>query len=110
MLDTLKRDDRLLLLKFVCAFAWADLEVDRKERRFVLRLVRQLKLTAEEREQVEGWLENPPTPEEVDPAMVPARHRQLFLDTAKRVIEADGNIDPHEAEIFELLEQLLLPL
>ncbi|MBX3182557.1 MAG: TerB family tellurite resistance protein [Polyangiaceae bacterium] len=109
MLDTLKRDERLLLLKFVCAFAWADLEVDRKERRFVLRLVRQLKLTPDEREQVEGWLENPPTPEEVDPATVPHRHRQLFLDTAKRVIEADGNIDPNEAEVFELLEQLLLP-
>jgi len=107
-METLSKDDRLLLLKFVCAFAWADLEVQNQERKFVHRLVKQLKLDSDEAQQVEGWLANPPAPEEVDPATVPRRHRKLFLDTAKKLIESDGNIDPNEAEIFELLEQLLV--
>lgn len=106
-METLSKDERLLLLKFVCAFAWADLEVRTQERQFIQRLVKQLKLEADEAEQVEGWLQNPPTPEEVDPAQVPRRHRKLFLETAKSLIEADGNIDSNEAEVFELLDQLL---
>ncbi|MEZ4375236.1 MAG: TerB family tellurite resistance protein [Polyangiaceae bacterium] len=108
MLETLSKDDRLLLLKFVCAFAWADLQVQKQERQFVHRLVKQLKLEKDEAKLVDGWLANPPTPEEVDPATVPRKHRKLFLDTAKKLIESDGNIDPNEAEIFELLEQLLV--
>jgi hypothetical protein len=35
MFDALSRDERLLLLRFVCAFAWTDLEVTPRERAFV---------------------------------------------------------------------------
>jgi len=31
MFDALSRDERLLLLRFVCAFAWTDLEVTPRE-------------------------------------------------------------------------------
>ena len=107
MLDQLSKKDRLLLLEFVCAFAWADLEVQREERAFVHKLVKKLKLSADEAKQVDEWLKLPPKPEDVDPNKVPKKHRKLFLDTARALISADGRIDEAEAEDFELLEQLL---
>ena len=106
-MQTLSRSDRLLLLKFVCAFAWADLEVHKKERALVHKLVKQLKLDADEAAEVEKWLARPPRPEDVDPNKVPRKHRKLFLDHARQMIAADGNVDEAEAEIFGLLEDLL---
>ena len=73
-LSELERADRLRLLKFVCAFAWADLEVHPEERAFALRLVRRLGLDEAEERQVTGWLEVPPPPESVDPTDIPAEH------------------------------------
>jgi uncharacterized tellurite resistance protein B-like protein len=108
MLNKLSREDRMRLMRFVCSFAWADLEVQDEERDYVARLMRKLELDAEERQQVEGWLVLPPRPEEVDPTDVPAAHRRLFLDTIKQVIAADRRIDPEERENLELLEQLLV--
>ena len=107
MLDQLDREDRLRLMKFVCSFAWADLEVQDAEREFVARLVRELELDAEETEQVEAWLEVPPAAEELDPSDIPRAHRQLFLDTARAMIVADGKIDRDEAETLILLDALL---
>ena len=57
MFDALSRDERLLLLRFACAFAWTDLEVTAKERAFVRRLVERLELIGDEAEEVEGWLD-----------------------------------------------------
>ncbi len=107
MLTELSKEDRLLLLKFVCAFAWADLEIKDEERAFVHRLVKKLELDADEAEQVEGWLDVAPSPEEVDPAKVPRAHRQVFIDAARAMIYSDGQVDPDERENFELLRQLL---
>lgn len=107
-MQTLSSSDRLLLLKFMCAFAWADLEVHAKEKKFVHRLVKELKLDPSEKKQVDGWLARPPRPEEVDPQSVPKKHRKLFLETARALIVADGQVDEAEAENFELLEDLLL--
>ncbi len=106
-MDTLTKDDRLLLLKFVCAFAWADLEIQSQERTFIAKLMTKLKIDEHERSLVDGWLKNPPRAEEVDPAQVPLKHRQVFLETMRGLIEADGTVDPDEAENFELLDQLL---
>jgi len=77
------------------------------ERSFVGRLVRQLELTPEETAQVQEWLEVPPPAEELDPTDIPRAHRQLFLDTARAMIVADGKVDHDEAENLVLLEQLL---
>ncbi len=107
MLASLGREDRLQLMKFVCAFAWADLEIQSEERHFVDKLVEKLGLEAD-RELIAGWLRSPPPAEEVDPTRVPAEHREVFLDVARQLFEADGVVDEHEQEQFELLQQLLI--
>lgn len=107
MLKDLKGSERLLLLKFVCAFAWADLEIQPSERAFVHKLVKKLHLDAEERARVDEWLRVPPKPEEIDPNSVPRAHKELFLKTAEQMISADGVIDPAEKENLELLQMLV---
>jgi uncharacterized tellurite resistance protein B-like protein len=103
----LNEEDRLRLLRFVCSLAWADLSVSDSERGLVHRLVGQLDLTAEELEQVEGWLRIPPPPEDVDPTDIPAEHRQLFLDMALQTVGADGHLSDQELETLQLFEKLL---
>ena len=92
----LSRDDRLSLMRFVCSFAWADLEIQDEERSFVGEMVSKLGLEAD-RKQVDHWLKHPPRPEDVDPTRVPRQHRELFLQTVKAVIGADNVIDPAES-------------
>jgi tellurite resistance protein len=107
MLDQLNKRERLLLLQFVCAFAWADLEVKKSERDLVHRLVTKLRLEPDEKREVEQWLKRPPKPEDVDPNRIPRAHRELFLEAARQMIAIDGEIDPAERENLDLLEQLL---
>lgn len=103
---SLPREDRLRLMKFVCSFAWADLEIQAEERTFVTQMIERLDLE-EDRKQIESWLKHPPRPEEVDPTEVPREHREMFLEAVKGLVEADDRIDPAEAENLELFEQLL---
>jgi uncharacterized membrane protein YebE (DUF533 family) len=107
MLSKLTRDDRLRLMKFVCSFAWADLEVQDEEREFVKKMVRRLQLDDQDRKLVDGWLEVPPPPQDVDPTRVPTEHRELFLETVRGLIAADKFVDPEERESLKLFEQLL---
>lgn len=95
------------LMRFVCSFAWADLEVQPQEREFVGRLMNALQLQPAEAVHVMEWLEVPPRAEEVDPKDVPLQHRQLFLDAAREVCARDGVIDREESENLQLLEKLL---
>lgn len=106
MLDKLDREERLQLMRFVCSFAWADLEVQEKERAFVRRMVEKMALNKDEKKQVEAWLAVPPRAEDVDPTKIPRAHRKLFLEAAKGIISADGKIDPDEQENLALLEAL----
>lgn len=106
-LTKLDKQDRLRLMKFVCSFAWADLEVVDQERRLIHRMVERLGLEADEKKQVAAWLELPPRAEEVDPAAVPHAHRQLFLQAAREIVAADGEISEDERENLALFEQLL---
>jgi uncharacterized tellurite resistance protein B-like protein len=106
-LSKLDQTERMRLMRFVCSFAWADLEVHDKERAFIARMMRALRLDAKEKQQVERWLEVPPPPEQVDPASIPRAHRALFLDAIRGVVVADGSISPEERESFALLESLL---
>ena len=103
----LSKDERLQLMKFVCSFAWADLHVRSSERNMVTKLVKKLKLGADEKKQVEEWLKVPPRAEEVDPNSVPRTHRTLFLETVRELISSDGDISPDEAENYALFEQLM---
>ena len=106
-LSKLNHADRLRLMRFVCSFAWADLEVNDKERALVKRMVRALRLDAAEKKKVEGWLESPPRPEEIDPTSVPRAHRELFVDAAKAMIVADGMVTPEEVEELRLFVALV---
>jgi len=108
-MERLSRPERLQLLRFVCSFVWADLHVSPDERAFVHKLVRRLKLHPAEALEVEKWLEVPPTPDSVDPASIPAKHRQLFLDAVRAAVTVDGQVRPAEMEDLVLLERLLRP-
>jgi uncharacterized tellurite resistance protein B-like protein len=107
MFEELSREDRLLLLKFVCAFAWTDLEVRDAERRFVRRLVERLQLDADDAKQVEEWLSIAPSPQSVDPARVPPAHRRTFIEAVRALIYADGEVEGEEREQFERLKAAL---
>lgn len=107
MFDGLSREDRLLLLKFVCGYAWTDLEVTESERRFVRRLCEKAALPDEDRAEVERWLDVSPSPEDVDPAKLPREHRKLFLDAARAMIYADGKVDPDERVSLDKLRASL---
>jgi hypothetical protein len=107
MLDALNREDRLQLMRFVCSFAWADLEISDEEREFIVKMVVRLELDDEEQDQVAQWLEVPPRADDLDPADIPREHRQLFLDAAKAMIMSDGNVEDVEAENLIILDQLL---
>ncbi len=103
----LNRDERLLLLRFVCAFAWADFEVRSSERAFVSRLMHHLQLDDDERGQVEIWLTERPAPESVDPALVPKEHRMRFVRAIESVIAIDAEISPAERERLLAFARLL---
>jgi len=107
MLDGLNARERMRLMKFVCSFAWADLEIRPEERKFIRGLIDRLALADDEQEQVRGWLEVPPEIESVDPTLVPQEHRRIFMDEIAGVIESDGEIAPEERESFRLFEALL---
>jgi len=49
MWNELDNDDKLRLLRFVCAFAWADLEIAEKERNLVMEIAGSMNLSAEAR-------------------------------------------------------------
>lgn len=105
MFASLAREDRLRLMKFVCSFAWADLEVQSEERIFVRRMTTRLGLRPDEAAQVEAWLQAPPN--DVDPEEIPREHRSLFLGTLRELVLADGEVDEHERASLALLEDLL---
>ncbi len=107
VVSDLSRSDRLRLMKFICSFAWADLEIRPEERQFVARIVTHLELDDVERAEVEQWLKIPPSAEAVDPMQIPLSQRELFLESIEGVIVSDGEVSPEEHENFELLKDLL---
>ena len=106
-LGGLTRGERLQLLKFVAAAMWADLEVSRPEKSYLLSLALKLRIPDDEVDNLADWLERPPPPEEVDPALIPPEHRALFLEAVRQAMTADHGLDAPERETFRLLEDLL---
>ena len=104
----LSSEERLQLMRFVCAFAWADLEIRKEERALVSNLGRNLNLSEEEMRHVQRWMTNPPRPEELDPQDIPMAHRQMFLAAAQAMIAIDGELDPDELAFLDLFKSLLL--
>jgi uncharacterized tellurite resistance protein B-like protein len=108
-LDHLDADTRVLLIRFVCAMAWTDLEFHPKERDRVFSLVDRLELTDAQRVEIAGLIKTPPPADDVDPQAVPLEVRKLFLDECRRMAEADGIVRDEELETLELLESILTP-
>jgi tellurite resistance protein len=106
-LRELTREERLLLMRFVCSFAWADLEVKPEERELVARLIHRLELDPEEEAQVLQWLESPPSPASVDPRLVPRAHRVKFLRAVETTVAVDGEVSPEERESLILFAKLI---
>ena len=100
----LDREQKLHLMKFVCSFAWADLEVVPAERTFVSRLFKSLELDPADEALVDAWLKVPPT---VDPMAIPVELRPVYLAAIDGVISADGEVAPEEQESLKLLHDLL---
>ena len=94
-------------MKFVCSFAWTDLEVSQSERDLVMRMCGSLRLTDGETAQVEQWLELPPRAEELDPTTVPPDHRQMILTAIEQMVAADGKVVPAESESLQLFRDLV---
>jgi uncharacterized tellurite resistance protein B-like protein len=107
MFEQLSRDERLLLLRFVCAFAWTDLAIQEGERKFVTRLMERMQLTPEERAEAEGYLYVAPSPEATNAKLVPREHRRIFIDAVRALIYADGSVDAEERDRFERLQAAL---
>ena len=97
----------MLLMRFVCSFAWVDLKIRPEEREMVARLVTRMDLDASEREEVLEWLKTPPTPESVDPQNIPRAHRVLFLREVESVVAVDKEITEEERASVILFGQLI---
>jgi tellurite resistance protein len=106
-LKELTRAERLLLMRFVCSFAWADLEVRPQERELVARMIRRLGLDEEEEQQVHEWLESPPPLGSVDPMLVPKAHRMKFLRAVESTVAVDGEVTPEERETLLVFAKLI---
>lgn len=107
MLEELNRDDRMQLMRFVCSFAWADLEIRPEERDFIIKMITRLELDEDETAQVAAWLQVPPRADDLDPEDIPREHRKLFLDAARAMILSDGSVEQVEAENLIILDALL---
>lgn len=103
----LNRAEAMKLLEFVCSFAWTDLEVQQQERDLVMQIAGKLGLGPKDVNQVKAWLLVPPPEDEVDPAAVPRKHRELFLQAAAAAIKADGRVVPAERDALALFRGLL---
>jgi uncharacterized tellurite resistance protein B-like protein len=106
-LRELTREERMLLMRFVCSFVWADLEVKPEERELVAQLIHRMQLDDEEEQQVLRWLDSPPSPGSVDPKMVPRAHRMKFLRAVESIVTVDGEVSPEERDRLLLFAKLI---
>lgn len=105
---SLNQTTKLQLVRFACAFAWADLSVHPAERAEILALMERLHIDEpHERQAVIRWLKAPPPADELDPLEIPPEHRELFVRECEEIIRADGVIKTEEIEAIRLLRKIL---
>jgi uncharacterized tellurite resistance protein B-like protein len=107
VIQDLAPPDRMQLMKFVCSFAWADLQIHPHERQYIAQLVQRLELGSDERNQIDRWLEVPPHPHEIDPTSISHENRKTFVESIIGIIESDGMVSEEERESLAIFEQLL---
>ena len=103
----LESEERLKLLRLVCAMAWADSEIQQEERGFIAKLIFKMGTPAAEIRQVKQWLAERPADEDVDPSTIPQEHREMFLEACRGVMAADGTVTDEEKAELEKMEKLL---
>ena len=106
-LQSLTLQEKLDLLAFASAFAWADLEIQHQERRIYMAIVDEMGLVDNEREIALSLLSSPPRAEQIDPMNIPVEHRTLFLSTAHNIILADNELKATETSMLDLLRSIL---
>jgi uncharacterized tellurite resistance protein B-like protein len=97
----------MLLMRFVCAFAWTDLSIHQGERKFVERLIERMQLSSEDRTEALAYLHVAPAPESTNAKLVPKEHRRVLIESVRALIYADGEVDAEERERFEKLKAAL---
>jgi uncharacterized membrane protein YebE (DUF533 family) len=107
MMNELTVEEKLRFVRFMCAFAWADLDIADRERGLIRDLIQRLDLPASAVEEAEGWLVHPPLEEDLDPYDIPDAHRRIFLQAATELIGVDGHVDRMEVENLALFEMLM---
>ena len=103
----LSTESKLRLVRFVCSFAWADLEIAEKEREFVRNLLVELELDEEDAQEALRWLDQPPREDEVDPFEIPKEEARIYLKTVVEMVGADDVLDRMELEAFAIFEELI---
>ena len=100
-------EEKLQIMRFVCAFAWADLKVVTEERSIIASFAKSLELNEKELIQVNDWTRHPPKPEEIDPFDIPVHLKEIILSAASAVTIVDGICDHNEADLLTLLQNIL---
>lgn len=107
MNTSLSSEEKLQIMRFICAFAWADLKVVTAEKHFIEQFASVLELTESEKISVNSWVKHPPRPEEIDPFGIPHHLRETIISAAKAISMVDGDFDPKESELLNLLSNLI---
>ena len=98
------------LFKYMCAFAWADMEIQHQEREMIERLIISLELSNDQRQTVLQWLDQPNTIPEIDPYDVNPDFREQIYQAAQAVVLSDGELTFNERDMLALLRNVFTEL
>ena len=101
--------ERMNLIRFVCNAAWQDVQIQEQEKSHILRLCERMGLDEADMERVHRWLKAPPPIDSVDPSRIPLHLAPELLRELEDLVSVDGVIAEEEADMLDLLRELLLP-
>ena len=107
MKENFTSEEKMQIMRFICTFAWADLKVVPSEKLMIERFCNTLQLDENQRKEVNSWTKRPIHPEDIDPFSIPDHLKKYILSAAKAISIVDGDFDEKEAELLELLQNLL---
>ena len=99
-------DHLMMYFQYLCAFAWADREIQQEERDMIVRNMDTLSVSEEQRSQILGWLEIPPDGALIDPYTVPRGFRNLIYNAAQAIVMSDGELHPLEKDMLDMLKEI----
>ena len=102
-------EEKIQIMQFICAFAWADFKVVAEERAMINRLSANLKLNEHELSEVKAMLTHPPHPDDIDPLSIPEHLKEYILSAVQAISIVDGDFDEKEAELLDIFTAVLNP-